>query len=246
MSKAALRWQWVKSLAFMVIAYPLMLLYGIVYLPYALASPKGANAAARAWALTARWLIHHMLGLRTEIRGEIPTDEVLIASKHQSFLDIIMIYSVLPRGKFIMKRELLWAPIIGLYAWRAGCIPVNRGKRAEAIRKMLADVRAGKSLPGQVVIYPQGHRIAPGAKAPFKMGAAALYQELKQPCVPAATNVGLFWRKSGVLKMPGLAVVEFLPPIAPGLDSQSLMKRLQVEIEENSNRLMAEAGFHAE
>ncbi|NDU99406.1 lysophospholipid acyltransferase family protein [Pseudoroseicyclus tamaricis] len=245
MSTWRLRWQGVKSLVFIIVAYPLMALYAIVFLPYALVSPLGASAAAKSWAWTARWLLKVIVGLRTEVRGEIPKGEVLIAAKHQSFLDIIMIYSVVPRGKFIMKRELLWAPIIGLYAWRAGCIPVNRGKRAEAIRSMVADVRAGKSLPGQVVIYPQGTRIAPGVKAPFKVGAAALYQELKQPCIPAATNVGLFWSKSGLMRMPGLAVVEFLPAIPPGLSNQALMARLEAEIETASDRLLLEGGFSA-
>ncbi|WP_373357037.1 lysophospholipid acyltransferase family protein [Pseudoroseicyclus sp. CXY001] len=216
-------------------------LVAIVYFPYALATPKGATAAAHAWAHSCRWLLRVMLDLRTEVRGEIPTGEVLIAAKHQSFLDIIVIFSVMPRPKFIMKRELLWTPFLGQYTWRMGCIPVNRGRRAEAIRKMVADVQAGRSLPGQLVIYPQGTRVPPGVKAPYKVGAAALYQELKQPCVPAATNVGLFWPKRGILRKPGLAVVEFLPPIPPGLTSAALMTRLEREIEAASDRLAAEA-----
>ncbi len=45
-----------------------------------------------------------MVGLRTEVRGTPPTDEVLIAAKHQSFLDVLMIFGAVPAGKFIMKR----------------------------------------------------------------------------------------------------------------------------------------------
>ena len=73
-----------------------------------------------------------------------PPDEVLVASKHQSFLDIIMIVSVLPRPKFIMKKELLRAPFLGWYAQRMGCIPVDRGKRGAAVERMLKDVDAGR------------------------------------------------------------------------------------------------------
>ena len=62
-------------------------------------------------------------------------------------------------------------PIVGQYAYRLGCVPVNRGKGAAAIRKMVADVASGRVAPGQLVIYPQGTRVAPGAKRIYKMGS---------------------------------------------------------------------------
>ena len=142
-----------------------------------------------------------------------------------------------------MKKELTWAPILGQYALRIGCIPVDRGKRGQAIRQMVADVAAGRSAPGQLIIYPQGTRIAPGVKAPYKQGSGALYRELGQDCVPAACNVGVFWPRHGVYRKPGLAVVEFLPRIAKGLPVDELMKQLEQQIETQSLALMAEAGW---
>jgi 1-acyl-sn-glycerol-3-phosphate acyltransferase len=144
-----------------------------------------------------------------------------------------------------MKRELLWMPILGQYALRIGCVPVDRGRRGQAIRKMLTDVATGRADPGQLIIYPQGTRLAPGARAPYKTGTAALYQELGQPCVPVACNVGLFWPRSGTALRPGKAVVEFLPPIPPGLPSAEFLQRLEAAVEPASDRLMAEAGFRA-
>jgi 1-acyl-sn-glycerol-3-phosphate acyltransferase len=169
----------------------------------------------------------------------------MIAAKHQSFLDILMIYNAVPRGKFIMKRELMFAPLLGQYARRIDCVPVNRGKRGAAIAKMLADVKSGKQQGGQLIIYPQGTRVAPGVSRPYKVGTGALYEQLDQPCVPVATNVGVFWPRHGLLRKPGLAVVEFLPEIAPGLSRDDFMARLEDEVETASNALMAEAGFHA-
>ena len=154
-----------------------------------------------------------------------------------------LIYGAIPRGRFIMKKELLWVPILGQYALRIGCVPVDRGKRGQAIRQMLANVAAGRADPGPLIIYPQGTRVAPGVKAPYKAGAAALYAELGQPCVPVACNVGLFWPRSGNALRPGRAVVEFLPPIPPGLSSSEFLRRLEAEVEPASDRLMAEAGF---
>lgn len=99
---------------------------------------------------------------------------------------------------------------------------------------------------GQLVIYPQGTRVKPGAHAPFKVGSAVLYTQTAQTCVPVATNVGVFWPRLAVLRKPGLAVIEFLPPIAPGLDKNAFLKQLEEVVETQSNRLMAEAGFDAD
>ncbi len=235
--------QWLRSLVFVVQMYLAMAVLGIVFLPWALVSPRGARIACKTFCRWVRFTAAWMVGLRTEVRGTPPRGEVLIASKHQSFLDIILIFGSIPAGKFIMKRELMWAPVIGQYALRIGCVPVDRGKRSQAIGKMVEDVARGRQEPGQLIIYAQGTRVAPGVKKPYKIGAGVLYEELGQTCVPAATNVGVFWPRKGILRKPGLAVVEFLPEIAPGLPRGTFMRRLESEVEEASERLMREAGF---
>lgn len=238
--------QWLRSLIFIVSMYGMMGLMGLLFLPWAAVSRRGALFASHAWCRWVRWSARWMVGLRTEVRGTPPAGEAMIAAKHQSFLDIILIFGAVPAGKFIMKRELMWAPVLGLYALRIGCVPVDRGKRSAAITRMVADVAGRRQEPGQLIIYPQGTRIAPGVRAPYKIGTGVLYAELGQTCVPAATNVGVFWPRRGIRRKPGLAVVEFLPPIEAGLDKREFMARLEREVEGASNRLMGEAGFHAE
>ena len=235
--------QWVRSLLFISVMYLAMVPYAIIYLPWALFDRRGALAAAHGWCNFVKWMARWSIGLRHEVRGTPPTDEVMIAAKHQSFLDIILIYAAVPRGKFIMKRELLWAPILGQYALMLGCVPVNRGKRAQAIKKMVEDVKSGRAAPGQLIIYPQGTRIAPGVKAPYKVGTGVLYKELAQDCVPVACNVGVFWPKRGIYRKPGTAVVEFLPRIKAGKPLPEFMKELEEQVESRSDALMAEAGF---
>jgi 1-acyl-sn-glycerol-3-phosphate acyltransferase len=235
--------QWLRSLAFNISMYLAMAVLAVVYLPYALFSREGAYKACHNFCRWVIWTARWMVGLNVEIRGTPPTDEVVVAAKHQSFFDILVIFHAIPRGKFIMKRELLFAPILGQYAWRIGCVPVNRGKRGQAIAQMLADVAKGLREPGQLVIYPQGTRVAPGVDMPYKVGTAILYEQLGQPCVPVATNIGVFWPKRGVLRRPGTAVVEFLPRLPPGLPRDEFLKSLEFEIETVSNALMAEAGF---
>lgn len=235
--------QWVRSLLFIIQMYVVMVIMAVIFLIPMLLRKEWAILACHTYCRWVVWTADWMVGIKTEIRGTIPTDEVMVAAKHQSFYDIIVIFGCMPRPKFIMKRELLWAPILGQYAYRLGCVPVNRGGRSEAVIKMLADVKSGRALPGQLVIYPQGTRVAPGASLSYKKGTAILYRELGQPCVPVAVNVGLFWPKHGILRKPGTAVVEFLDRIEPGMDQDPFMENLEAVIETKSNALMADAGF---
>jgi len=237
--------QWLRSLVFIVLMYAMMPLLAVLFLPWALVSRNGAFAAAHLYCAWVIWSARLLCGLRAEVRGTPPTGEVMVAAKHQSFLDILIIFHAVPRAKFVMKRELMYSPILGQYAWRMGCIPVNRGKRGAAIARMVGDVMRGKHDPGQLIIYPQGTRVAPGVKRPYKVGTAILYEELAQTCVPVATNVGLFWPKRAIYRKPGTAVVEFLPAIAPGLSRDEFLQRLEEDVETASDRLAAEAASSA-
>ncbi|MBN8293163.1 1-acyl-sn-glycerol-3-phosphate acyltransferase [Rhodobacter sp. NTK016B] len=235
--------QWLRSLIFTGQAYAMMVPMAVIFLPWAIVSRKGAWAAVHTWTSWVRWTASWMIGLKSEIRGPIPEGEVMIAAKHQSFFDIILICNVLPRPKFIMKKQLVWAPILGWYALRIGCVPVDRGRRGAAIKAMVEQVNSGKLEPGQLIIFPQGTRVAPGVKQDYKVGVAVLYQELGAPVVPASCNVGVFWPRHAVYRKPGLAVVEFGTPIEPGMPLRDFLGRVEEVVEERSDALMAEAGF---
>jgi len=231
-----------RSLVFDALLYGTMAVMGILGAPLALWSVDGAYAVCRAYCRVTFFYLRVVCGLRVEVRGPVPDGEVLVAAKHQSFLDILMLFEALPRAKFIMKKELKWTPFIGLYALRIGSTPVNRGDRSKAMKAMV-DHAGGAAEPRQLVIYPQGTRVAPGARLPFKVGAGVLYERMGTACVPVATNAGVLWGRRALVKHAGLAVVEFLPPIEPGLDVPQFMRRLESDVEAASDRLMREAGF---
>lgn len=238
--------QWIRSLIFNIQMYIMLFVVGILWAPWAILSRHGAISGCHAYCSYVEWSAKWMIGLRFEVRGTPPTSEAMVAAKHQSFLDVLMIYNAIPRGKFVMKDILKYAPVVGQFGLRIGCIPVKRGKRGAAIKKMLADVKSGKALAGQLIIYSQGTRIAPGVKAPYKIGTGALYKDMGQPCVPVATNAGVFWPKRGIYRKPGVAVVDFLPAIAPGMPVADFMKKLEADVEACSDALLVEAGFHVE
>ncbi|GAA0302783.1 lysophospholipid acyltransferase family protein [Rhodovulum strictum] len=235
--------QYLRSLVFVGQMYLAMPVIGLIYALPTLFSRRFAFRAIHDYARWVRWTAHWMVGLRSEVRGEVPVDEVLIACKHQSFFDILLLVSVVPRPRFIMKESLKRAPVLGWYAMRIGCVPVDRGKRGQAISAMVEGVASGRHEPGQLIIYPQGTRVAPGVSRPYKVGAGVLYQQFNHDCVPAATNVGVFWPRTGIYRKPGLAVVEFLPRIPAGKPIGAFMSELETAVEQASNRLMDEAGF---
>ena len=61
--------------------------------------------------------------------------------------------------------------------------------------------------------------------------------------MPVACNVGVFWPRHAILRESGLAVVEFLPRVTSGLGRDEFLRDLKKTIEDQSDRLMTEAGF---
>ncbi|MEO0820680.1 MAG: lysophospholipid acyltransferase family protein [Pseudomonadota bacterium] len=229
-----------RDIAFHLALYVLMGVMGVLGAPL-LVSHRATHGWMRLYARSVLWLARMMAGIRVEIRGRMPTEPVVVAAKHQSLLDVYILFAHLPHARFVMKRSLTRMPVFGLYTRRIGTVAVDRGKRGEGAR-MVGEMAAAQVRGGQIVVYPQGTRVAPGATAPYKRGVVMLARELALPVVPAATNTGLFWVKGGRLAGPGTAVMEFLAPLPapadPELDDR-LLEALERQIEGASNRLAA-------
>src|SRR5262245_58611877 len=104
--------------------------------------PRGAVlAVVRFWARTNIWLLRVICGIGFELRGaaKIPPGALLVASKHQSVWETFALFPLFVDPAFILKRELLWLPFFGWYAWRGGMIPVNRGRGSQALSSLTVD-----------------------------------------------------------------------------------------------------------
>ena len=119
-------------------------------------------------------------------------------------------------------------------------IRIDRTGGARALRTLVDDGRAALARGSSIVIFPEGTRAPVGERNPYQPGVAALYRQLDCPVVPVALNSGLFWRRRGFIKRPGRIVVEFLPPIAPGLERKAFMAELEQRLERATDRLIAE------
>lgn len=233
-----------RSVAFMVWMYGLLFLLGILALPTLLGPRRGSILAIRLWAKLTLWGLHRFVGLKVEVRGVefFPDGSALTAFKHQSMLDAIAPFAMLDDPCFVLKRELMWLPIFGWYAARSRMIPVNRGGGSAAVKAMSAAAVQRLRESRQIVIFPEGTRKDPGAKPAYKSGVSALYRDLEFPCTPVATNCGMFWPPHGIVRRPGVAVYQFLPPIEPGLERAEFMRALEERIETATDALVSEAG----
>lgn len=230
----------IRSLVFQVWMYGLMALLGVLFSPMALWSREGAYAAIGIYLKLVFWGMRAICGLTFVVRGTPPTGEALVISKHQSFLDILILLHAMPAAKFVMKRSLVWAPIVGFYALRIGASPVTRGKGAESLTEMMAGVARRRNHGGQLVIFPQGTRVPPGEARPYKYGAFALYESYGAEAWPVALDTGRFWPRIGLARRPGVAALEFLEPIPPGLSGPEFMARMEQVIETGSDSLARE------
>jgi len=128
-------------------------------------------------------------GVKLEVSGieDVEKDTPRIyMSNHQSYFDIFALLAGLPVNfKFILKKELMRIPLLGIAMKRARYISIDRedGRKAILSVNMAADrIRGGAS----VLIFPEGTRSKDGAVGEFKKGG--FHIALKSGCdiVPVA------------------------------------------------------------
>ena len=140
----------------------------------------------------------------------------------------------------------MFLPFFGWFALKMKVIPVNRGKRSEALRAMTKVAREQYQSGRQIVIYPEGTRKNAFDEPSYKYGITHMYQHAHARILPAALNSGLFWPRKGWKLYKGTCVLEFLPVIDPGMEPEEFSKNLEQAIEEKTNALMAEAASDPE
>ncbi|WP_232630604.1 lysophospholipid acyltransferase family protein [Methylobacterium sp. Leaf118] len=230
-----------RSLAFNLCFYVATALIALLGLP-ALVSRKGVIRVAQFWGRTVVWLLRVVGGTRVEFRGleNIPEGPLLVAAKHQSALETIALTVPFADFGYVLKRELMWIPVIGWYFSRGGMVPIDRSKGSKVMAAMNAAAIEAIGQCRQLIIFPEGTRRPAGAPAAYKQGASHLYTALNVPCLPVALNTGLYWRRRGFRRMPGTTVIEFLPAIPPGLPRLEFLAQVQERIETASAALLAE------
>ena len=233
-----------RAFLFNLFFYAWTALLCVLTLPaYPFLSERGMRWVARFWMHGLQRALRLLIGLSYEVRGRerLPAGPAIIASKHQSAWETLIFHVLVPDLAVGLKYELTRIPVFGWYLMRGGCIRIDRGGAARALRSLVEGARAAAAKGVSILIFPEGTRRAPEDPPDYKPGVAALYAALDLPVVPVALNSGLFWSRRSFMKRPGRITVEFLDPVPPGLDRRTFMTELQSRIETATARLVAEA-----
>ena len=229
----------VRSILFNVAFYVWALIMNVLFVPGLLGSRMITVWGQARWAAGNVWLMRWLAGITLEVRGRenMPDGACIVASKHQSAFDTFIVHLLFHDPAVVLKKELLSIPIYGWYTRKTQMIAVDRGGGAKALKDMIAAAQRAADQGRPIFIFPEGTRTAPGAEVPYQPGVAALYKRLDLPVIPMALNSGLVWPRRSFLRKPGTIVIEFLEPIAAGLDRKVFMDVLRDRIETATRRL---------
>ena len=226
----------VRSLVFNILFYGLTAAMSIAGLPLLLLPQRATMAYARLWGRAMVGLLR-IAGISHRVVGPRPAGPVIYAAKHQSAWETIVLYDEFGCPAPVLKRSLLFYPVIGLYFLKVPTVPVDRSSGAGALRKLQGRVARLAGEGRSILIFPQGTRVAPGRSMPYLPGTFAIYRASGLEVVPVALNSGVFWGRDSFAKSPGRITVRLLPPIPPGLGRKAFMERLEAAIEGASGDL---------
>jgi 1-acyl-sn-glycerol-3-phosphate acyltransferase len=232
-----------RSLIYNVLFYLVLVVLIIVAIPTFVMPRAALLTVARWWAKSSIFLLRVICNTKVKYRGveKIPKGPLIVASKHQSMWETFALLQFFEEPLFILKRELMWIPVFGLFLVKAGMIAVDRNSSVRSLKDMTrragAEVRRGR----QLIIFPEGTRRPVDAPPRYKHGVGQVYVDSGVTCLPVALNSGLFWPRRTFMRYPGTIVVEFLDPLPPGLTRDQFNAQAAAVIEEATARLV-EAG----
>jgi 1-acyl-sn-glycerol-3-phosphate acyltransferase len=232
-----------RSTIFNIAFYINIIVLMVAGLPSVLMGRGPAIFMARTWARTSLWLLRVICGTTVEFRGTdlIPPGGVVIAAKHQSILETFALIVNVPDFAYVFKRELNWIPLFGWYLMAVEQIAIDRSSGSTALTQVTNGVARFLKENRSIFIFPEGTRRPVHAPPAYKHGVTHLYVTLDAPVMPVALNTGLFWPRRSFLRKPGVAVIEFLPIIQPGLQKDEFATLLQETIETRTDMLVADA-----
>ena len=216
------------------------ILMGFLSLPFIILPSKFIALPAKIWIKGIFICLKYICGVTHEIRGltNLSDEPVIIVSKHQSAFETFALYYYLKKSFFIHKKQLFYIPIFGQYLMKHNMVSIDRAGQASTMRKMITDVKKKLDSGSTIIIFPEGTRKKPGAKADYKTGFIGIYNTSKRKLQPVALNSGLFWQKGFKIIKRGHIIIEFLPQIDIGLDKKEVLNKVESSVESATNKLL--------
>ena len=230
-----------RSSIFSIIFFSGIIFISIIFLPSFLLPQKVVLSGGKLMGHWAGFCLKTILSVKIKILGKeniIDNEKFFIAASHQSMFETFYLQTIFNAPVFILKKELVLIPIFGWYLKKIGSISIKRNKITKDNLSFFEDIsNMINKTQRPLIIFPQGTRVKPDERPPFKKGAGRIYEELKISCQPVAINSGYVWPKYGKKKTNKEVIISILPKINSGLDKNEFIKSLEKKIYTELNNI---------
>ena len=230
-----------RNILFSIIFFSGIFIISLIFLPALFLPQKFVLTGGRLMGRWASFCLKLILSTEIKIMGKeniIKNQKFFIAASHQSMFETFYLQTVFNCPVFILKKELIFIPIFGWYLKKIGSISIKRNKVTKDNLDFFIDIRnIIEKTERPLIIFPQGTRVKPDERPPFKKGVARIYETLRIPCQPVAINSGYVWPKKGP-KIPNKQItISILPKIDFGIEKSIFLKNLEEKIYSELNKL---------
>ena len=211
-----------------------IIIISIIFIPSLILPQKIVLFGGKLFGYWSIFCLKFFLNTKIEVKGReniVSKEKFFIAASHQSMFETFFLQTLFNSPKFILKNELLKIPVFGWYLRKIGSISVQRNKISKdnfGLLDKIKDSAINSDRP--IIIFPQGTRVLPEDRSPFKKGVGKIYNELKIKCQPIAINSGTVWPKKGSLIKNKTITITILKAIEPGLDAIEFTNLIEKQI----------------
>jgi len=194
---------------------------------------KAMMTSLQRYTRLIKWGMRVIAGIHVNIIGRhnIPDGMCIIASKHLSYGDGHVVFSVIDDLSFVTGDQLLKYPLIGRILRKMNAVVIDSCGGSDVRQEMDAQAKIIHDQGRRILIFPEGHLSQIGTHHRYRKGVWHLYNDFNCPVVPVASSLGQRWNQTDWEKYPGEATVEFLEPIPTGIGKDKFMELLQSRIE---------------
>jgi len=224
----------IRNFLFSFLFFSGIIFISIIFLPSLLLPQKITLFGGKLMGYWSQYCLKIILSTKIIVKGKdnmINDKKFFIACSHQSMFETFFLQTVFNSPVFILKKELTKIPVFGWYLKKIGSISVKRDKITRDNLNFFEDISETIQNSGRpIVIFPQGTRVLPEDRPPFKKGASRIYEKLNIFCQPIAINSGYAWPKNGIKKTNKVITISILEPIKPGLKKEEFLQVLEKKI----------------
>jgi 1-acyl-sn-glycerol-3-phosphate acyltransferase len=241
--------QWLGSLFFTGFLFAWTFLYAIPFVLACLVLPFPRRfALVRVYAAAILWVLKWSCGLTHRIEGApLPPGSHVALWKHSSSWETIAMMRIFPRQVWVLKRELLWIPVVGVGVRQMHAIAIDRRAGHSAVAQVIEQGRERLAEGDWVMVFPEGTRMPPGQTRRYGVSGTLLAQQAGRLIVPVAHNAGSYWPRRGLRKRPGVIRVVIGAPVSPaGREVRELNEELQRWVEATVRALDATSAANSD